>query len=55
MNKVKAEAKEILKIIDCYFPKEFNGEESIRWLHRYSNNKNKMNGQVFSLKIFVFQ
>lgn len=54
MNKVKAEAKEILKIIDCYFPKEFNGEESIRWLHKYSNNKKQDEWAGFFFEDFCF-
>jgi hypothetical protein len=35
----KEEAKDIIGIFEKYFPKRFDAKESIKWLHRYSNQK----------------
>jgi len=54
MKKFEKEAKEILKIIDCYFPKEFDGKDSILWLHEYSNNKKQDEWAGFFFEDFCF-
>jgi len=54
MVSFQTEAKEILKIIDCYFPKEFSGKESIKWLHKYSNNKKQDEWAGFFFEDFCF-
>lgn len=54
MVSFQTEAKEILKNIDCYFPKEFNGKESILWLHKYSNNKKQDEWAGFFFEDFCF-
>ncbi|MDH3657079.1 MAG: hypothetical protein OEM77_02975 [Nitrosopumilus sp.] len=54
MKEVKKEAKEILRTIDCYFPKEFNGKDSILWLHKYSNNKKQDEWAGFFFEDFCF-
>lgn len=35
----KEKAGEILKILNKYFPKSFDGKESMKWLYKYSNQK----------------
>ena len=54
MKKFEIEAKEILKNIDCYFPKEFSGVDSILWLHKYSNNKKQDEWTGFFFEDFCF-
>lgn len=54
MKKIQVEAKEILRIIDCYFPKEFSGKDSILWLHKYSNNKKQDEWAGFFFEDFCF-
>jgi len=55
MKKFEIEAKEILKEVDCFFPKEFAGKESILWLHKYSNNKKQDEWAGFFFEDFCFQ
>lgn len=54
MISFQTEAKEILKNVDCFFPKEFNGKESILWLHKYSNNKKQDEWAGFFFEDFCF-
>ncbi len=42
------EAKEILNVIDRYFPKVFEGKESIKWLHKHTTQGNQIEwGAIF--------
>lgn len=54
MVSFQTEANEILKNVDCYFPKEFSGKESILWLHKYSNNKKQDEWAGFFFEDFCF-
>ena len=54
MKKIQIEAKEILEKVDCFFPKEFDGQESILWLHKYSNNKKQDEWAGFFFEDFCF-
>lgn len=54
MKKFEKEAKEILRIVDCYFPKEFDGMDSILWLDKYSNNKKQDEWAGFFFEDFCF-
>lgn len=54
MKKFEIEANEILKEVDCFFPKEFEGQESILWLHKYSNNKKQDEWAGFFFEDFCF-
>ena len=47
----KEEAKEIL---DKYFPKRFNAEESIQWLHKHSNQKKQDEWAAFFFEEYSF-
>jgi len=47
------EAKEILKIIDQYFPKIFDGKDSINWLHNYTTQGKQPEWQGFFFEEFT--
>jgi len=48
------EGLEILKVLDQYFPKKFEGKDSIQWLHRFSNHKKQDEWTDSSFKIILF-
>lgn len=48
------EAKEILKILDKYFPKIFDAKESIKWLHKHSNQKKQDEWAAFFFEEYSF-
>jgi len=50
----KEEAKEILKILDKYFPKRFDAKESIQWLHKHSNQKKQDEWAAFFFEEYSF-
>lgn len=50
----KEEAKEIIEILDKYFPKRFNAEESIQWLHKHSNQKKQDEWAAFFFEEYSF-
>ena len=52
--KFQTEAKEILHVVDCFFPKQFDGKESILWLHKFSNNKKQDEWAGFFFEDFCF-
>ena len=37
IDKPEEEAKKILEVVDKYFPKIFEGQESIKWLHEHTS------------------
>jgi len=47
INSPEDEAKEILTIIDRFFPKIFEAKESIKWLHRHTCKGNQTEWQGF--------
>ena len=50
----KEEAEEILKILDKYFPKSFDAKESIKWLHKHSNQKKQDEWAAFFFEEYSF-
>jgi len=48
------EAIEILKIIEKYFPKRFDGKESIRWLHTHSTQGRQDEWAAFFFEDYCF-
>lgn len=48
------EGLEILKVLDQYFPKRFDGEDSIQWLHRFSNQKKQDEWAAFFFQEYSF-
>ena len=50
----KEEAKRIIEILDKYFPKRFNAEESIKWLHKHSNQKKQDEWAAFFFEEYSF-
>jgi len=48
------EAKEILDILERYFPKQFDAKESIIWLHKYSNQKKQDEWAAFYYEEYAF-
>lgn len=50
----KEEAKNIIEIFEKYFPKRFDAKESIKWLHRYSNQKRQDEWAAFFFEEYSF-
>jgi hypothetical protein len=50
----KEEAIEILNILDKYFPKRFDAKESIKWLHKHSNQKKQDEWAAFFFEEYSF-
>ncbi|SMH72610.1 hypothetical protein [Candidatus Nitrosotalea okcheonensis] len=48
------EGLEILKVLDQYFPKRFEGKDSIQWLHRFSNHKKQDEWAAFFFQDYSF-
>jgi len=48
------EAKSILKIVDKYFPKRFDGKESIKWLHRHTTQGRQDEWAAFFFEEYCF-
>ena len=48
------EGIEILKIIEKYFPKRFDGKECISWLHQYSSQKKQDEWAGFFFEEYCF-
>ena len=54
LEKHELEAIEILKVLDKYFPKWFEGKNSIKWSYKYSSRKNEDEWQAFFFEDFCF-
>lgn len=48
------EAKEILEILDKYFPKRFDAKESIKWLHKHTTQKKQDEWAAFFFEEYSF-
>lgn len=48
------EAVKILKIIEQYFPKRFDGMESVKWLHQHSNQGRQDEWAAFFFEEYSF-
>jgi hypothetical protein len=48
------EAKNILEILDKYFPKRFDAKESIKWLHKHSSQKRQDEWAAFFFEEYSF-
>ena len=53
-DKQVEEAKAILQVLDRYFPKHFDGKESIRWLHKYSTQRRQDEWAAFFFEEYCF-
>jgi len=54
MQDFRDEGKEILEVIEKYFPKRFDGRESILWLHKYSSQKKQTEWAAFFFEDYCF-
>lgn len=48
------EAIKILEIIEQYFPKRFDGKESVKWLHQHSNQRRQDEWAAFFFEEYSF-
>ncbi len=53
-DKQVEEAKAILQILDQYFPKQFDGKQSIPWLHKYTTQKRQDEWAAFFFEEYCF-
>lgn len=50
----KEEAENIISILEKYFPKRFDAKESIKWLHKHSNQKKQDEWAAFFFESYSF-
>ncbi len=53
-EKYVEEGLEILKVLDKYFPKRFDGKESIQWLHKHTTQKKQDEWAAFFFEEYGF-
>jgi hypothetical protein len=53
-DKYVEEGIEILRVLDKYFPKRFEGEESIQWLHEHTTQKKQDEWAAFFFEEYCF-
>lgn len=54
VEKYLEEGQEILKVLDKYFPKRFEGKESIQWLHKHTTQRKQDEWAAFFFEEYSF-
>lgn len=54
VDKFIEEGHEILRVLDKYFPKRFDGRESIQWLHKHTTQRKQDEWAAFFFEEYCF-
>lgn len=54
VEKYIEEGREILKVLDKYFPKRFDGKQSIQWLHKHTTQRKQDEWAAFFFEEYCF-